>query len=576
MTVPRPLWFCASVIFSLAVAVMTPASMITRLLVHFAYHFLFLIFALWTLLLVREFLPDFVRRIRPHLPALVLCVALMTGIFTLSPPRMKVLPDETNLAGVSMMMHHDKTAVIPAEGFVFNGEIELIRSDLDKRPFLYPFLISIVHAVIGYDCHNGFIVNFLAGILILFSIYGLIIRFLPGEFGIVAILLTAGMPIFPIYVTTGGFEAVNILFLILTCLFFIRTLQTRSASHLGLLLLTLVLLSQCRYESIVFTLAFIALVPFIRKRMPLLAPTRILIFLPVFYLPVVWQRMLFIHAAQDSADRFGGAIAGAQAFSPDFFLENISRNLSFLLGAFPDLGISPVVSLTAALGAYLIVRQWLRNPGGIRFETRVVLAYGMLTGISLLLLLSSCRLCDYSGFSGNRFSVVFLPYLAIVSTYGIHCLAERFRWPARRVLIPLCLFHLVFFWPLGAQERLIKNHPFYYEYQKILNRIETAATGQEDILVIAQRPNLYIVNKTGAVTFHYANRNREVIADWFRQGIDRIFVIQSYDAETDRLLVPTRLDPAYRLKPLDTIKAGWGKSVVKISEVTAIDPAPNP
>ena len=68
------------------------------------------------------------------------------------------------------------------------------------------------------------------------------------------------------WVTSSGFETLNLFFIIYTIYLFNKVIATRNIQNTELLFLTLVLVSQCRYESAIFTLAFLFLLPMLLKK----------------------------------------------------------------------------------------------------------------------------------------------------------------------------------------------------------------------------------------------------------------------------------------------------------------------
>src|SRR6056297_1459804 len=66
------------------------------------YYFVLIAFILWGIRLAEVLGHDFISRIKSHYAALLLAVILMGLIFHMSPPKFKILADETNLVGVSM------------------------------------------------------------------------------------------------------------------------------------------------------------------------------------------------------------------------------------------------------------------------------------------------------------------------------------------------------------------------------------------------------------------------------------------------------------------------------------------
>jgi hypothetical protein len=190
---------------SIVIGVLPPKELCLTLFKHFSYYFLLVLFSLWALRLAECLSARWPGMLRRHWPALSLSMLLMIFVFLIAPPRFKVLADEANLIGVSLVMHLEKEAAVPVEGLFEKGAEPQFAVQMDKRPVLYPFLVAGLHALSGYRPQNGFVLNFIAGFGVLAAGYFAVLRFLPKPYAMASILLTASAPCFLIYTTSSGF-----------------------------------------------------------------------------------------------------------------------------------------------------------------------------------------------------------------------------------------------------------------------------------------------------------------------------------------------------------------------------------
>jgi hypothetical protein len=122
--------------------------------------------------------------------------------------------------------------------------------------------------------------------------YGLLQRWFSQWLSVVGMLLLAAFPLFVLWVTSGGFEIVNLLFSLIAFLLLDTLLVTGEARVIERLGLTLVLLSQLRYESVAITLGVgIAAISAMRY-IELSKLTYRSVLLPLLFLPVAWQRLV--------------------------------------------------------------------------------------------------------------------------------------------------------------------------------------------------------------------------------------------------------------------------------------------
>mgnify|MGYP001818240320 CR=1 FL=1 len=208
------------------------------------YYFVFVAFFLWLAYLFKRDYIIIQSIFLMHHLGLLLSTILMAFIFCIAPPKFKVLSDETNLIGISMAMYQSKKASLPLSGFKLDYRKPEYQSTVDKRPLFYPLLVSLVHSLRGYSAYNGFVVNFILGIMVLFTFYLFIYIHFPRIYALYSILLIASLPNFVMWVTSSGFETLNLLFIVLTIFLFKKVIATRIIQHAELLFLTLFLVSQ--------------------------------------------------------------------------------------------------------------------------------------------------------------------------------------------------------------------------------------------------------------------------------------------------------------------------------------------
>ncbi len=74
-------------------------------------------------------------------------------------PGFKIVMDEVMLAGTSMSMHLNRSVVVPVRGSNIQGAFAIFQGQMDKRQLFFPFLVSILHDLIGYRPENAFVLN---------------------------------------------------------------------------------------------------------------------------------------------------------------------------------------------------------------------------------------------------------------------------------------------------------------------------------------------------------------------------------------------------------------------------------
>lgn len=122
----------------------------------------------------------------------------------------KVLFDEHVLSSTARSMHTSQMAYVQTAGHVMDQQVIASIGNTDKRPLLFPFLLSAVHNITGYRIGNVFALNAALGFTLLSLLYGLISKFCSQRYGALGILLIGGLPLLAQNINGGGFEVLNL------------------------------------------------------------------------------------------------------------------------------------------------------------------------------------------------------------------------------------------------------------------------------------------------------------------------------------------------------------------------------
>ena len=553
---------------SFLVGILTPKHYIPTFFEDLGYYFILVSFILWATYLFKLYLKKIKDILLKHYQGLLLSVLLLIFIFCIAPPKFKVLSDETNLIGVSMAMYQSKKASLPLKGFNFEYKKPEYNSVIDKRPLLFPLMVSFVHSVRGYSAFNGFVVNFIAGVGVLFIFYLFIYTHFSRIYGLLSILMFASFPGFVTWVTSSGFETLNLFFIIFTIFLFNKVITTRSIQHAELLFLTLLLVSQSRYESIIFTLAILFLVPLLFNKESISALTIITFITPILFIPVIWSPRLY--ADLPDINRVGTTLIQVpslyDAFSFTNLLENTRQNLIAFLGLDPYLGFSPLISLLAVGGFFLLTKKLILSYRSTSLEFKTMWFFGLATFCLLYLIQFSFYRGDLTIFTQNRFATVYLPYILFPAIFFVHSIFNKANGNKINLVVLFFVFHLLFFWPFGSQQRFVNVGSLPYEYNKSLMFLKENFKSNSNLLIIAERPNLYIIHYRGAVDFSFANQNMDKIKDIYNKEFDHILVLQKIDYKTQTPVDWNGIDAAFRLKKISDIKLTQS-TYIKISEI---------
>ena len=529
---------------------------------HATYIIVSILFIIWTLQLAGLYGKKCKPGLKLHWPALLLSVVLVTFIFVISPPKFKVLTDEANLIGVSMMMHADKTAAMPIEGIYTDIAPPQFLTQIDKRPVFFPFLVSVVHAVVGYSPINGFILNFILGSALLFSLYLTVSKVLTRTYGLLSILMLASTPLFVVYVTSGGFEVLNALFMVLCFLILIEVYKHQNETRITeLLLLTLLLLAQCRYESVIILPLFVIILLPIFWRQKFLSKMSLWGgLMPLFLLPVAWQRLLYLNHPELNKIGYNVFQGINSPFSLKNLIHNLDDNIYVLLGLDPNWGFSIILSGLGLIGIYLLCKNLVLKKDAPLGKS--VFIAGITSFVVLLGVISAFHWGKFTIPMDNRLALVFTPFIVWSSIYGVYRIGHHIRHQPAATLTIVFIFHLLFFWPIGAAQRVSNSMALPYEYQNALAYLNAHYPNRSNTLILTEHPNMYVIHKYSAYRLASIDKMLEALPD---TTIKQIVALQSFDLKSGKIAARAKLNGPIETTTVAEIKI-TPFSGMKISE----------
>ena len=238
----------------LGVAVATANIFVKR----FGYYIMLLTFALWVAALWRLWRGRRVEapldRREKILAGLVIALLSFMAL-TAAPFRSKVLYDEFVLQSTAFNLHFFRDVATMARGYDILGVFLSTDNYLDKRPYFFPFLLSLVHDLTGYRIANVYALNaaLLPVSLGLAYFQG---RRLAGVCGgFLAVLLLGSLPLLGQNATGAGMELLNVCMLLGVMALAAAWLRAPDETRLTALVLGAVLLTQTRYESALYAFA---------------------------------------------------------------------------------------------------------------------------------------------------------------------------------------------------------------------------------------------------------------------------------------------------------------------------------
>jgi hypothetical protein len=566
---PRGKLIVALSLFSTIAALLLGFFLLSRQQMEFLYrdytfYFILVAFALWLQkfsdLAADNFL-SFQNWLRKNYFAVIVALVL-TGLLYLSVPgEYRILADETNLLGMSLAMYETHECCNPTEAIFYNhGMVNFLETVIDMRPAFYSFLVFIAHSIFGYAPSNAFLVNLTACFFILVLLYYFVEKFLDSKMGLAAICLLTAFPLYALYVRSAGFETMNLLWLMLLVFLICMFAQKRDAVTAEVLLLTLPLLAQTRYES---ALAVVVALPviflFLEKqnyqnltfRTPLIA---------LLFLPVAWLRIITFSSKAFQVTELN------KAFGFDIFVDNIRRAIPFLFGHDASYGMVPMIAFLCCAGLVKLIIDI--TSGSFRFNS---LKKVLLGSVLVLTLLHAAARFFY--FWGNltlqytsRLGLVFLPVIVALAVYFCGALQKQFRIRFSWFAVAAILL-VVYGLPVAAKNLGVREIHFFREFKSVSQFLFKKYPKADRVIVLSDLANLYVPFRYSAIYTGNARKNPEMVENLLNgHKFLHVIAVQKIRRDNGEVATQSVLPDNYQLHTLFEAELS-AKEFVRISSV---------
>ncbi len=414
--------------------------------------------------------------------------ALLTAVgFVLwsDPFKHKVLFDEYVLQGTAFQMHAVKEYGTLVRAYEIAGSWVPIDSFADKRPYFFTFLVSLVHDFTGYRLINIFLVNAALTPIFLALAYWLARTVTGRGPALLAVALMASLPLLGQNATGAGMELHNLTMIALVAALAVLYLRAPDDDRLVALVLGTVLLSQSRYESVIFVLptVLVVLLGWVRAGRVLL-PWPVLV-APLLLVPYAWHNRVL------SATPLHWQLQAGQTsrFSVDYLANNLAGAWAFFFSFKGKLANSWYLSGLGLIGtAWGMGRawSWSRSTARPALPPQVVallaFAAGIVANLTLLMFYYWSRLDDVIA---SRFALPVCLLLALLAAVFVEEARVRGRSVLRWAVVGTVGWLLIGALPAMA-------HRFYTEENIVMQEVEW----EHAVLATRPGPLLFITNKS--------------------------------------------------------------------------------
>lgn len=502
--------------------------------------------------------------------------AAAIGVFSLlaimaEPFHSKILNDEFVLQSTAFNMHYFRDVAMMVRGYDIQGVFLSTDSYLDKRPYFYPFLVSLCHDLTGYRPLNAYLLNALLmpvslGLAFVFG------RQLTGwRGGLLAVVLLGSLPLLGQNATGSGMELLNVVMILATMALAAAYLRAPGEETLAALGLAAVLLAQTRYESALYVLPVAVLVfgGWLRSQRIIL-PWQVLL-VPLLLVPCALQNRVL----SNSPMLWELTEKTATRFSFGYFANNALGAYQFLFSRTTELANSLLLSTVGLAALVWALWRLVRTLPAWRTAPAAGLtlaAFGLAIAANTLLVF-----CYYwASFVDRMASRFSLPLHLLLAGGAVLLMARLDRWwPATKILTAA---GLIFF--LGVTTTRYASHGYSHvgidevEWEK---RYVAALPPGERIIISNKSTLPWLLEKTPSILIGRARLVADRLAHQLHGPTFReILVLQGAR--------PTTPDGDFELVPEDRLPAGFrveliaekrfGTKLARISRLVALELPP--
>jgi hypothetical protein len=346
--------------------------------------------------------------------------------------RHKILYDEFVIQGTAYEMHVTKQVSTILRAYNIGGTWLVIDPYLDKRPYFFPFLVSLLHDFTGYRIANMFALNAACAAALLALLYWFSREVAGRAPAILAVALMAMMPLFGQNATGAGMDLHNLVMIALVACLGVLYLRAPSDDRISLFVLGAVLLTESRYESVIFIVPVAAVVVagWLRAGRALLPWPAIAC--PLFFVPYAWHSRVLA-----SEPIFWQLKEGqTSAFGWNNIADNFRGDVTFLFNGGPGLANSWYLTLIGLAGlGWFLYRAWIWARLRPRPELPAAVVVGTAFGAGVaghFVVLLFYWWAKFNDLMAARFALPMCLAFAVLAAALVRGLGER-RIPALRI-----------------------------------------------------------------------------------------------------------------------------------------------
>jgi hypothetical protein len=552
-------------------------SIAARLIIRYGYYYILGVFAAWVYFAWRVAASEQTRvhgAWRSHLGVGAMLVGATAFAVSTDSFAHKVLFDEYVLQGTAWHMHLTKELGTPIRAYDFAGTWLVIDTFLDKRPYFFSFLISILHDFTGFRIANVYALNVALALVTLTATWWLV-RAITGRLmpAFLAVALLATLPLFGQNATGASMELLNVAMIAVVMVTATLYLRQPSPDTLSLLVLGCVLLAQTRYESVLFVFPVTAVIVLGWLREGRIFLSWPAIAAPLLLVPYVWHDRYVTTKQHLWQLREGEEVR----FAWKYLAGNLEGARKFLLSTSPLQPNSLWLVLLGVAGIiWGMVQLWERRHAAVESRSPLPPAVPVL-GLFSITIAANLGILMFYYWSrldepvAARFALPLFLAFALIAGWFVHSLDQR-RIPASRIAgFGLLVWLFVVAAPAYAHRFYTSQNLVMHELQWELEAVEHR---KPPIFLITSKATMpFLLEKIPALNTSIARNRGPEIAWHMRHGTFREVlvsqVIRPSSAKGELIVDPDdELPDSFRLATL--AEKRFGARWIRISRLVEI------
>ena len=436
--------------------------------------------------------------------AAVFIITCSIVLSVIQPTGYKITMDEPVLSATALRMHEYKEVMTTARAHNLQGIFTQLDGYVDKRPYFYPFLVSLLHDFTGFRSSNTFLLNALLAPIFLSLLFISGNWVCPRSGGYFSVLLFMTVPLLAMNVNGGGFDLLNLVMILSTFVAAKSYLDRPDLRRLDTLVLLSVLLAQSRYESVayIFAVGLVVLIGWNRAGKMLISP--VLLLVPLLLIPYPLQQAIF----RNHQEFWQLENAAVEPFMAHFILQNLAHASDFFFNWSDDqqpnsLLLSVLFVSALIVSLVLLIRRFKqRDIGGSVFLAISPFAVVVLFNFFLLMAYHWGQIDEIIA---TRIVLPFILFQVLFVTFviGVVC-ASRVGKSA--MLILMVSYFMGVTVPLCARSTFLKWVPDQHICQWF--RDQVVEYQDESVLFVSNKHIVALAERVPAIPEFIAKNNK--------------------------------------------------------------------